>query len=311
MNPVLPLLFVILSCMGCGESSGTDNPATDSKGEQPYESYFENDGYLKPNSRGLIIRNVQFFGEDEAGTIEGFDLDNRVSLDDDEISCGHADSVDSSGNQGIDNQLSAVWNNLIGPLVGEATHALIKGAINEGRLLLGIELTGVDDPLNDDDIGLMLFKGIADPDVGTFGLLSPNQTYYVDTAEPKSVIENIEIKDGFVEAGPVEFDIPIDILNEYFIVTVANGQIRFQMNEDGSAEGFIGGVLDVGAVLEEGYETNASAEFHLVTPLFYANTDMWPNADGECRGMSVAIRFEATPGFIVHYPQAEVVPDEG
>ena len=83
------------------------------------------------------------------------------------------------------------------------------------------------------------------------------------------------------------------------------------MNEDGSAEGFIGGVLDVGAVLEEGYETNASAEFHLVTPLFYANTDMWPNADGECRGMSVAIRFEATPGFIVHYPQAEVVPDEG
>ena len=106
-------------------------------------------------------------------------------------------------------------------MVGEATHALIKGAINEGRLLLGIELSKLDDAMNAKSAELFFFKALADPDVGTRGLISPDQTYYVDTDGPMSVIESVEMTHGSLTAGPVEFDIPIDILDEYFIVTVA------------------------------------------------------------------------------------------
>ena len=300
------LCLVLLSgVIGCGDASNTEmrTPATPEIDAGPYDDYFEGGGVLKPDSIGLVIRDVRFFGRNEDGTTDGFDLDGHTSQSGEAASCGHADTTDSEGREGIDNQLGAAWDNLLEPVVGEATHALIKGAINEGRLLLGIELSKLDDAMNAKSAELFFFKAMADPDVGTRGLISPDQTYYVDTDGPMSVIESVEMTHGSLTAGPVEFDIPIDILDEYFIVTVADARIRLQVNEDGSATGLIGGIIDVAALLDEGYETNAAQEFRLVTPFFFSNTDMWPDESGQCRGMSVAIRVEATPGFIVHPAQ--------
>ncbi|MEE2786893.1 MAG: hypothetical protein VX589_06105, partial [Myxococcota bacterium] len=104
-----------------------------------------------------------------------------------------------------------------------------------------------------------------------------------------------------VHAGPVEFHVPIDVLAEFFIVKVTEGRLKFKIEDDGTINGYLGGVIDVAAVLEEGYQTNASQEFHLITPYFLENTDMMPNDEGGCDGISMAIRFEGTTGFIVHY----------
>ena len=138
--------------------------------------------------------------------------------------------------------------------------------------------------------------------MGTLGLLAPDQTYYVDTDFPKTVIKT-QIKNGEVTAGPVEFQIPIDVLSEFFIVKVTQGRLRFKIAEDGTFNGLLGGVINVADVLEEGYQTNAAQEFRAVTPFFLDNTDMMLNEDGGCDGISMAIRFEGTTGFVVHYTE--------
>ena len=108
----------------------------------------------------------------------------------------------------------------------------------------------------------------------------------------------------------MQFQIPIDVLAEFFIVTVTSGQLKFKINDDGSADGYLGGVINVADVLAEGYQTNAAAEFRVVTPFFLDNTDMLPNDEGGCDGISMAIRFKATTGFIVHYPEDNYSPYE-
>ena len=280
MNPqtLIGALVIVLGLMACGEDG--DDAVTEAPREasatagakidtsNPFDGYFEDGAFVMANSHGNIIRTVEFFGLADDGTVEGFNLDDKDSGEDDAVSCGHEDASDAGGIKGIDNQVALIWSDLLGPLVGEATHALMKGAINEGRLLLGIELTGVDDLKNDDDVTLTFFRGRADPDVGTFGVIAPDQTFYRDTSFPMTIIENVQIIDGEVHAGPVEFKIPIDVLAEFFVVNVTRGRIKFKISDDGSIEGYLGGVIDVAAVLEEGYQTNAAQEFHLVTPYF-------------------------------------------
>ncbi len=304
MKAMVSLLVLALALAACG-SEDTPEAVTPSVDEEQgvFADYFDDGGYILPNSHGLIIREISFFGQEEDGTLEGFDLDDKNSDDSDEASCGHADLADTSGNTGIDNQVGAIWNAPLEPLVGEATYALLNGAINEGRFLMAMELTGVDDLKNDDNVALRFFRATADPYVGTFGFIAPDQTYHVDTEFPSTTIENLQIVDGEVVAGPVEFQIPIDVLNEFFIVRVTTGKVRFTIAEDGSASGFLGGVINVADVLEEGYQTNAAQEFRVVTPFFFANTDMLPNDEGGCDGISMAIRIEATTGFVVHYDE--------
>ena len=69
------------------------------------------------------------------------------------------------------------------------------------------------------------------------------------------------------------------------------------------------GVINAKDVLEEGYETNAAQEFQLVTPIFLNNTDMLLNDEGGCDGISMAVKFDATTGFVVHSPDEGPRPD--
>ena len=303
--------FAILSMMflsACGSENEEPKPTqaepvVEMPMDGPFADFFDDGGYLKPDSHALILREVLFFGvHEEDGSLEGFDLDETVSDQTDAQTCSHPDNVDAEGRSGIDNQMGMIWNHIVGPLVGEATHALIKGAINEGRLLLAIELSDVDNLQNDDDVTLTFFRARRpNPQVGTFDLLAPDQTFYVDKEVTATRIENLAIKDGELTAGPVEFQVPIDILAEFFIVKVRSGKIRLTIEPDGSATGILGGVINVSEVLEEGYQTNAEPEFRLVAPIFYGNTDMLPNEEGGCDGISTAFRFQATTGFVVHY----------
>ncbi|MEE2786737.1 MAG: hypothetical protein VX589_05310, partial [Myxococcota bacterium] len=218
----LIVVGVALGLLGCGDTGndtandGIDDEVTTAEATPRdtdiFDDYFDDGAFIQGKSHGNIIRDVEFFGLAEDGTAEGFNLDDKVSDQTDSVSCGHVDASDRTGTEGIDNQVAQIWSDLLGPLVGEATHALMKGAINEGRLLLGIEMTGVDDLKNDEDVTLTFFRARADPDVGTFGLIAPDQTFYRDDTFPMTVIENVQIVDGEVHAGPVEFHVPIDVL---------------------------------------------------------------------------------------------------
>ena len=285
---------VALTALGCGD----EPPASDvAPTEMTPDPYFEGEKYILADSHANVVRSMRIVGESEPGIALGFDLDGRVSEASDADTCRQPDLVDPEGRVGIDNQLAIIWP-LVEPVIGEAVHALLQGAINEGRVLIIMELTGVDDLRNDDDVTLNLYRVSAVPEVGTFGFISPDQTYYYDYEGPLSTVEHAAIVDGEVLAGPVELQVPLRILDLDYVATVYQGRVRLQIREDGSFDGILGGGFDVAEWLETLYATNAAAEAMLVAPVFEGNADM-EKIDGVCTKLSVAFKFEGTTGFVV------------
>jgi hypothetical protein len=279
---ILLLVFTALCAMAC------------SAGENGVEV---EGGFVLPQSHANVIRQFEFFSEESPGVSDGFDLDGVNSTEPVEDSCYTTDSTDSEGNGGIDNQLAYVWSDLEG-LVGEATQGLIQGAINEGRFLIMIELEGVDDLVNDDDVTVHILRGIADPDIGTKGLIAPDQTFYADEEGSSSMVENAQIIDGKLEAGPVEFTVPINILDANFGMLVRSGKVRIDINEDGSFDGLLGGFIKPAEFIADLMDTGARAEAELIGPFFEDNTDH-NRVDGSCTDFSAAFYFSGTTAFVV------------
>jgi len=289
-----------------GADTGTDaaagDVAIDTTGpdeggvtEPPDPEWFGGERYIEPNTHTNVIRRMIFYGE-EGGVADGFDLDERTSEIGDPQSCGHPDLVDSTGQDGIDNQLAVLWNAIV-LIVGEQTEELLQGAINEGRVLIMIELADLDDLQNDDDVTVRIYRGLLDPELGTTGLISPDQTFAFDTEGPVSEVTGVALVDGALEAGPLEILIPLDILDLKIVLPLEVARVRLQVEEDGSFHGMIGGAINVPLMLEALLDTNAAAETRTVQPFFEANTDMFAGDDG-CTHLSAALRFEGTAAFV-------------
>lgn len=285
-----------------GASDATDpDVAIDSDTDEgglpapPDAGWFEGERYIEPNTHANVIRRMLFYGE-EGGVADGFDLDERTSEIGDPQSCGHPDLVDSTGEEGIDNQLAVLWNAIV-LIVGEQTEELLQGAINEGRVLIMIELADLDDLQNDDDVTVRIYRGLLDPELGTTGLISPDQTFAFDTEGPVSEVSGVALVDGALEAGPLEILIPLDILDLKIVLPLEVARVRLEIDDDGTFHGMIGGAINVPLMLEALLDTNAAAETRTVQPFFEANTDMFAGDDG-CTHLSAALRFEGTTAFV-------------
>jgi hypothetical protein len=264
---------------------------------EPIDEYFEGGGELAQQSATGVLQRLIFSGEIEPGVAYGFNLDGVNTQEDALTSCGHSDLVSPSGEAGIDNNFALVWA-FAEALIGEQVEALLQEAINEGRFLLLIELSGVDDIQSDDDVTVTLSRGVLDPMVSSSGFLLPSQTYRVDEEFPSSVVQGATLMNGTLRAGPLTFSIPIEIFDADFTLEFENGQLEVELMEDGSMSGVMGGSVDISKTLEELYNTGAGAEAQLVTPLFESYADM-NFADGVCTGMSAAFRFDATTAFLL------------
>lgn len=300
------LLILSAGCGSEGDSAPADIDVADA-GEQDanvgpdFESdggaYFADGGMMLEGTHANVIRQILFEGEVETGVARGFDLDGVVSPEDDEASCGHGDLMSPDGREGIDNQLALLWQ-VIEPLVGVQVQELLQGAINEGRVLVVAELDGVDDLVNDDDVTLRLFRVRLDPDIGTLGLISPSQTYYFDYEAPVSEAEGVAIVDGRVTAGPVQLDLPINILELDTILPLEDAVMEFNIADDGTFSGIFAGAIYLPDVIDALLNTPAAEETRLVAPFFEAYADMDP-VDGQCQRMSATFGFEGTTAFVV------------
>ncbi len=156
----------------------------------------------------------------------------------------------------------------------------------------------MDDFKNDDDVTVNVFRGRLDPNVGNKGLITPDQTFYLDYDYPISTAKNMQIIDGELIAGPVALQLPIDILDANFTLDMPGSQLRLTLNDDGSFQGILGGSFDVPGVLEELYNTGGAREVGLVAPVFETNADM-NLEDGQCTRLSVAFGIEGAAAFVV------------
>ena len=266
--------------------------------DEAWSYYQDSTRYLPEKSHSNVIRQILFLQEEEPGVVKGFDLDQSTSDGGERESCGHADLTDPEGREGIDNQFATLFR-ILSVIVEDTPQIAIQGAINEGRVLMMVELLGVDDLYNDEDVTLRVFRASGRPLVGNQGLITPHQTFYRDYDFPMSEIKGVQIKDGELHAGPVDFEVPMDVLDASFPMTVLNGQIRMKFNTDGSFQGLLGGSVNVDKVLDDFAVVVAGNEDDLARPIFESNADMGYQ-DGKCQEISLAFEITGHVAYAVH-----------
>lgn len=295
-------LSASLSLMACHEGG----EATDATAEGAFDPTAAEPIYpplpapiapaVVPPTQLAVARTLKFAREAD-GISLGFDLDDRVSDRSDGESCRQRDFVAPDGTEGIDNAFARLLP-LIEAVGGTALEGLVQSAINEGDLLVMVEMDGIDSLERDDDVTVTLFRGLGQPYVGTDGFVEPWQTYDVDALAPWSRAEGATIRDGVLEAGPVALQLPIYVFDFEFLVTVTDARVRIALGEDGPQSAVLGGVilmqnlLDIANNIEGGQ--NIPGTLDTVGRAF---ADMQPNGDGTCAALSVALDIDLAGAF--------------
>lgn len=247
--------------------------------------------------RSGIVRFMRF----EVGDMnvhEGFDLDESVGPPPEASGCRARDFRDPEGRDGIDNQLSLVVPALEAQ-VGEGTlDMLLNGAINSGQLLIGLTLEGLDDPVNDDCVTLVVRTLTGTPLVGTDGLLLDGQTLEVSPDARTARYEGAVLRDGVLETGPFELSLPVSILDARFILDLHGARVRVRIHEDGSLSGVFSGGISNQQIVEVASGLNIPSDLmEMVGTFVQLIADLEP-VEGRCTQFSGSLVFRAAPGFV-------------
>jgi hypothetical protein len=246
-----------------------------------------------------VVRELAF-ARAEGRVAEGFDLDGLLGR-----TCGIVDFVSPGGQTGIDNQLAALIPLIESQIGGLRLDGLVQDAINNGQILLGLELRGLDSRSDDGCVGLTMRRLTGQPLLGTDGLLLAGQTLYPDPTAETSSTEGGTITDGVFTAGPFDVALPVAILNANFVLDVTDALVRAEIDpETGEMHGFIGGGVTQAQLLDVVGNTEGvpSDVVEMARELLRSYADLSPDAGGECQQFSAVLEFRAARAFVGEAP---------
>ncbi len=228
----------------------------------------------------------------------GLNLDDRNSDARDLEGCRRRDFVSPAGEEGIDNQFALLYETIEDQFPG-AVEGIIQGTINEGRLLLMIEMSGVDDPYEDDSVEVRVMLGMGRPDLSASDRIASHQTFEIDPEAPVSITHG-SIHEGVLEAGPFDVEFPVAVFNVFFDLRLHNSTLQATQNPDGSWSGIIAGgvtmaqILNIAMMADDMQETQITPLLEIVLPTM---SDLQRNDMGVCEQISAGMQFRATPAF--------------
>jgi hypothetical protein len=247
--------------------------------------------------------------EGKIGT--GLNLDGKV---------GPNDFTSPDGEKGIDNQLYraigclAGYNNSQPYMSFYEENAMRRFAFN--RLL--IEITDVDDLVNDDDVTVTTYRGLD----GLFNDASGDNyiaggTQHVDARWGKEFISTFKgkIKDGVLDTAPGDFRVAESIaFDSTGVYQMKDARFHLKLLPD-AAQGFIGGYSDVRAwylQLNSGWATHHQNYGQVSSPSLWRAlmrlADGHPDKTGQNTTISSAMDVKFTQAYIVH-PDKPVAHD--
>jgi hypothetical protein len=274
--PIMASLVALALLSACGdESSSTPAPATDAGttdgstdptadvGSPDATDALSTDGSSDtsetdatapplrsgPTTNVFVTQQFIFEREEPASVSRGFDLDGATSAGNDATGCGQQDFASPDGTGGIDNQFALLLP-IIEAAGGSALPSLVQAAINEGDLLIVVTVNGMDDPVNDDDVELVIGRAIGTTLLGSNRFILPWQTFDLDTNEAITSIPGGVLQDGIVTAGVAALDLPIFVFGFRFDITLHNAQVRGVMSGNQLTEVLVGGAVTLENVLE-------------------------------------------------------------
>jgi hypothetical protein len=259
-----------------------------------------------------------FLTLDGPAIVAGLDLDGVASqrADSAGASCAHDDFAGPDGAVGIDNQH---WR-LMGCVRGYRPNDLVDRlqqsnvSIKEGGYAILLELTGVDDVRNDDEVGVQLLSANGPVTMNAVdGILQHASTNVHDDPRYHNAVARGRIEDGILTTEPVDLRIKVKQQtsdNEYWL---RDARIRAEMLSDGRIKGIVGAYWDSENLYSVLNDQNigdrpqgrnaANARGFMCAGIYHAIprvADGHPDPEtGQCTSVSMAIHFEAVPGFVI------------
>lgn len=172
---------------------------------------------------------------DKKGRLFGWDLDARVSDEDDVEGCRKTDYQGLDGETGIDNQMAAVFEQVIGA-TGEAFPSLIANAVREGGISFIFEFV-------DGGKALAVRRGGNAPLLGTDNRILPGQTFQLHEDYWLGGTHQVtRAADGMLEYGPFELKLPAVVFGIYYQITLVDARMRVSYASSGTdVTGYVGG----------------------------------------------------------------------
>jgi len=260
----------------------------------------------------FVISQLSFSREVSDGVSAGFDLDGATSATGDESGCGLQDYTDPDGTPGIDNQFARVLP-VLETTEAQALEPLIQAAVDDGSLLITLEIGHVDEDISADSssgssaavgqsdtcVDFALARATGMPSIGTDGRMEWYQTLAREPNSTRSEAGQVALEDGRLQAQGLEVTIPVTILGHELLVTVLSGSLRFDVQADGSVAGYLAGGLDQSQLLAIAETDNIDSEVtDLVSSLLDYNVDLAPDDAGTCQQLSITLKFVAIPVFL-------------
>lgn len=245
----------------------------------------------------FVVSTLAFTESEEDGSAWGFDLDGDVTDQGDSAGCGKQDLLDPDGTPGIDNAFVALM-----PIIENSEAAAIKGlvqdAVDNGELLILFEISGVDDPMNDDCVTVSMSPGLGTPMMGTDGLMLDHQSFSRDPDQAPVVMDGVALVDGHLESRGFALTLELQVLNAPLAFAVQDGAMRVDIAPDGeSVSGHFGGGFSVDYVMEV---VDENAVDDTLTELLRTVLPLTADLDGEageCRYLSIDFQYQAIPAF--------------
>ena len=236
----------------------------------------------------------------------GLDLDGKA---------GPEDFTSPDGKvAGIDNQISRAFGCVAsyrGP-DGSYRH-FVQSYMQQykyNRFLL--EISGVDDLANDQDVTVTIYRGLDALLLDSAGNFIAGGTQRADHRWGKEFIKSTKgkIVDGVLTTQPIDVYIPETLARGAPKQFVRDWRVELRVTHDG-AEGMMGGYLDIERLqnnLAQNWATHFRSYGQESIPSeyrsFIRNADAYPGEDGKNAFISSAWQIKFKQAFITHPPQA-------
>ena len=221
--------------------------------------------------------------------------------------CAHENFTSPSGEPGIDNQLARVVGCIRGYREGFDLDKFSAATLATGEHSVLIEVSGVDDTQNDDDVQVGLYSGKDPVTLDAVGKILPHQSLAVHDDRRYHNVVRGRIVNGELTSDIFDLHLKIDqqvIHSEY---DIRSARLKFKLSPDGTLAGMIGGYFDVERRYEHFMHSGVVTSWLLayncpgVYDALHRLADGYPDPKtGKCTAISTALRVQALPAFVIH-----------
>lgn len=266
----------------------------------------------------LVQPDPGFLTLDGPAVVHGLDLDGLDSRSADAAgaSCAHDDFAGHGGATGVDNQLWRLMGCVRGYRPNDLMDRLYQSntSIKEGGFALLLEISGMDDPMNDDEITVQFVSANHPVSVNAVGDIAQNVSYTAhESARYHNQPARGRIVDGVLTTEPVDIRIKVKqqtMDNEFWF---REARIRGEVQPDGRIVGIVGAywpIDNIFSTLNEQWigdhhqgRNAARSRGFMCAGIYHAMPRVADGhrdpETGRCASISTALHFEAVPAFVI------------